>query len=708
MTVRIGVDVGGTFTDVFVFKDEEIFRGKSDTTHYDLKVGFMNAARAAAEDAGLDLEQAVRDTDSIVYSTTVGTNALIERRGARLGLVTSRGFEHTVIVGRSRNWADGLPVEKKYDRGRAKRPDPIIPSQRIVGVQERIDNLGNVVVPMRDEDVLRKIQYLVDQGVRGFVVVLLNSFVNPNHEQRIRELIRSRYPEPYLGHMPVYLSSDISPKSGEYRRSMTVILDAYLREISSEHLLRLTDELRNLGYRKPFFVAKNTGGLSSLSRTQALELLGSSPSASVVGAEYLSEQIGTSNVVIGDMGGTSFDVGLVVEDRDRVYEFDPVIDRFRVQLPFVAHWSIGAGGGSVAHVVDGELKVGPQSVGSNPGPASYGRGGEEASVTDADVALGFINPDNFLGGRLRIDAARAERAILRGVAEPLGIGVAEAAWQIKRLVDGKMGQEMYRICAHISGMDPREFVAFALGGAGPVHATGFAAFADVRKIATFPFSGVFGAFSTLILDILQSYEKTVYMTLLAAGGDEYVEESVEIFNRAADELTALAERDMAEEGFDRSSVDLRLELHMSYGQQRQTVAIPCSALKIAGIDDVKILCGLFNQEYGRRYGAGATYPEAGIEAVLMRLNAVGSTKKFQMRRDDKDAKTSDALVGRRKAFWGPDHGFKETPVYQRDALRPGSELAGPVLCDADDTVIVVPEGWKFTTDDRRVGWIEKL
>ena len=708
MTLRIGVDVGGTFTDVFLFKDGDIYRGKSDTTHYDLKVGFMNAARTATEQAGLQLEDAVKTTDAIVYSTTVGTNALIERRGTRLGLITTKGFEDVVQVGRSRNWADGLSHDKKYDRGRARRPEPIIPKNRIVGIQERIDSLGRVVIPMRDRDVLDKIQMLVDQGVRGFVVCLLNSFVDSSHEQRIRELIRERYPESYLGHMPVYLSSDISPKSGEYRRSMTVILDAYLREISSEHLLRLTDELRDFGYKQPFFVAKNTGGLSSLSRSQALELLGSSPAASVVGAEFLAKQLGLSNVVIGDMGGTSFDVGLIVADRDRVYESDPIVNRFRVQLPFVAHWSIGAGGGSMAQVVDSELKVGPQSVGSNPGPACYGRGGEYPSVTDANVVLGFLNPDNFLGGSIRLDAGRAENAIVKHVADPLGVSVWEAAWQIKLLIDGKMGQEMYRICAQISGEDPRSFTAFSLGGAGPLHATGFADFADIKSIATFSFSSVFGAFSTLTFDILQSYEKTVYMTMMTSGNAEYPLESIDIFNKTAKDLIALAERDMAEEGFDLTAIDLQIEIHMSYGQQRQTVEIRPSKTQISSASDLKQLCDDFNDEYGRRYGVGATYPEAGVEVVLMKLNAVGPIDEFKFR-DNRETPTSgDPLVGTRRAYWGPEHGFMETPIYQYDLVGRNKELQGPAICEASDTTIVVSPGWKFHRDDKDVGWITKI
>jgi N-methylhydantoinase A/acetophenone carboxylase len=685
MTVRFGVDVGGTFTDVVCLADGALFRGKADTTHYDLKVGFFNAARVAADKAGLKVEAALKDADAIVYSTTVGTNALIERRGTRLGIVTTQGFEHTVKVGRARNWGDGLPTERKYDRGR---------------VQERIDNLGNVVMPLRDEEVLAKVQYLVDQGVRGIVVVTLNSFINPAHERRIGALIRDQYPECFLGHLPVYLSHEISPKAGEYRRSMTVVIDAYLRDLSESHLLRLADDLRQRGYQRPLFVAKNTGGLSSLSRSQALHLLGSSPSATVIGADYLGGLMGESNIIISDMGGTSFDVGLVIQGRERVYEMDPTIDRFRVQIPYVAHWSIGAGGGSIARIVNGQLKVGPDSAGSNPGPACYDRGGREPTVTDADLVLGYIDPNRFLGGKTKLWADRAAEALERQIAKPLGISVVQAAWQTKRLIDGIMGQEMYRICSLTSGQDPREFVMFAMGGAGAVHAAGYADGADISRIATFPFSSVFGAFSTLTLDILQTYERTFHLTLFHGASRTYPTDGLPAFNAAIDELRAFAERDMREEGFSLDEVGLVVDVNVCYGQQRKVLAIRLDGQGLRDAADVKALCDRFNTEYIASFGSGAAFPLAGIELNEIRLSAVGPVKKFMPPRGAVGSDPEQARLGSRRAYF-------DTPVYDRDALGANVVLPGPVLCDAEDTVIVLPPGWRYRTDQFGFGWMER-
>lgn len=708
MSLRFGVDVGGTFTDVVCLNDGALFRGKADTTHYDLKVGFFNAARVAAERAGLKIEEALKAADAIVYSTTVGTNALIERRGTRLGLITTKGFEHTVKVGRARNWGDGLPTEQKYDRGRAQRPEPLVPQSLIVGVQERIDNLGQVIIPLRDEEVLRQVQYLVDQGVRGIVVVTLNSFINPVHEARIGALIRDQYPECFLGHLPVYLSHEISPKAGEYRRSMTVIIDAYLRDLSESHLLRLADDLRQRGYPRPLLVAKNTGGLSSLSRSQALHLLGSSPSATVIGADYLGNVVGERNIIVSDMGGTSFDVGLVISGRERVYELDPVIDRFRVQIPYVAHWSIGAGGGSIARVINGQLKVGPDSAGSNPGPACYDRGGRDPTVTDADLVLGYIEPDRFLGGRTKLRADRARDALERQVAEPLGISVIEAAWQTKRLIDGIMGQEMYRICSLTSGQDPRDFVLFAMGGAGAVHAAGYAEGADVARIATFPFSSVFGAFSTLALDILQTYERTFHLTLFHGATQTYLTSGLDTFNAAVAELEAFAERDMLEEGFRLDEVKLVVDVNLCFGQQRKTLAIRLDRHALRDAEDVRMLCEKFNTEYIATFGRGSAFLQAGIELTEIRLSAVGAVQKFVPPVCETMSSPERARLGARRAFWGPDVGFIETPVYDRDRLGANVVLPGPVLCDAEDTVIVVPPGWNYRTDKFGFGWMERV
>lgn len=708
MRIALGIDVGGTFTDVVMLRDNQIVTAKAETTHYDLKLGVFNAIRLAAEQIDTELGALLAATSAIVYSTTVGTNALIERRGTRLGVITTHGFEDAILVGRSANWADGLPPQAKYDRGRGRRPIPIIPRENIVGALERIDNLGQVLMPLNESHLREKVQELVDRGVRGIVVVTLNSFVNPAHERRIAEIVRTDYPECYLGHLPVYLSCDISPQMDEYRRAMTVILDAYLREVSEDHLLRMVEDLRGSGYRRPVFVSKNTGGISSLSRTQALHLYGSGPAAAVMGAAYLRGLTGCESAVVADMGGTSFDVGLVGAGQETRYEQNPIIERFRVQVPIVPHWSIGAGGGSIARLENGALKVGPQSAGSNPGPACYAMGGEHPTVTDADVVLGFINPNYFLGGAFRLDAERSREAIETKIAAPLGITAEHAAWNIKQLIDGVMGQEIYRLCVYRSGQDPRSLAMFAFGGAGPVHATGLAEFAGIRRILTFPFSSVFGAFSTLTLDIFQSYEKTLVMTLYSQEEGGYAVDRIDRINAELSNLTELARRDMSEEGFEMELVQLKAEALLCYRNQRQTIQVPMPALALTDRDDVQALCEAFNTAYAARYGQGAVFKEVGIELLALRLIASVPTVKPAVssgpHRDSGEPRHKES----RRVFWGRLAGFVETPVYDREGLAEGDSLLGPALCESKDTVMVVPSGWRLRIATNNLAWIEKL
>jgi N-methylhydantoinase A/acetophenone carboxylase len=706
VSARIGVDVGGTFTDVFVALNGRVARGKADTTHYDLRVGFMNAVRVAAERLGSSLEALVPQADSIVYSTTVGTNALLERKGPRLGLITTWGFEGTVHLGRARNWADGLPPERQYDRGRARRPIPLIPRELIVGVHERIDSRGTVLMPINDAEITETIQRLVDQGVRGFVVVLLNSFVNPVHEQRVRELIRELYPEGYLGHMPVLLSSEVSPQIGEYRRSMTAILDGYLRVAAEDHLLALSDDLRDMGYRKPLFIAKATGGVSSLSRTRPIHLFGSGPVAGILGTHSLCSTYGIRNALVTDMGGTSFDVGLIVEGEHRIYDLDPVIDRWRVQVPIVAHWSIGAGGGSIARVEDGMLKVGPESAGSFPGPVCYARGGKEPTVTDADTVLGYIDPEYFLGGRISLDREAAADAIRTKVAEPLAKSVEEAAWMVKEFIDAVMGQEMYRITALKSGLDPRDFVLFALGGAGPLHAAGYGRYADVARVAIPPLGSVSGAFGALTMDLLQTYEKSTRVTLYYPNSQTVNRDVIPAINAEVDDLLALARRDMEEERLDLSRVALQLHLGMQFGLQRHSLLVPSPKLRLDDENDIAGLRDRFMEAYAEAYGRGSVFSEAGVEVVLLRLSAAGPLPKPAFGGVSGSASLPSAQKGSRKVYWSPAEGWVETPVYRRELLPADAVVEGPAIIEFDDTTAAVPPTWRYRLDSSFLDWME--
>jgi N-methylhydantoinase A/oxoprolinase/acetone carboxylase beta subunit len=391
MRASIDIDIGGTFTDCYVSHDGHRVWCKTRTTTYDLSVGMNEGIAEAASRLGIDVSTVLAETDIIRYSTTLAMNRLIERKGPKLGLLVTEGVEDTTLIGRGTQWADGIPLKYQRNIARIDRPAPLIPKELIVGIKERIDSKGDVLRPLHEGDLLSKIQYLVDQGVRGFVVALLWSFLNPVHERRIKEIIEEEYQPVYLGAMPVFLSSEIAPRIYEYPRTMMTVLNAYLHQSMYEELSGIGDELRERKYQRPMMMIHNTGGMASVLRTSAVNTYNGGPVAGLMGSSYIGRLYGYRNVVTTDMGGTSFDIGMVAEGSPRFYQFMPVIDRWLVDATIVDTHSIGAGGGSIARVnelIANRVEVGPESAGSMPGPAAYNQGGTEPTVTDADVVLG--------------------------------------------------------------------------------------------------------------------------------------------------------------------------------------------------------------------------------------------------------------------------------------------------------------------------------
>ena len=698
MSYTLSVDVGGTFTDAFLSDGSRLAKGKARTTGHDLSVGFLAAVRDAAQSIGIDPDVIFELADHVMYSTTVGTNALIERVGPSVGLITTRGQEETMHLGRSRSWADGMSHEVQMDRTRAHRPPDLVPRPLRVGVRERIDCFGNVVMPLRPDDVLERVDELIERGAQAIAVCLTWSFMNPAHEQLVRDVVRANYPDAYLGRTPVLLSSEVAPKLDEYRRTVTTVLAAFLATATEDHVLDVIDRIHELGYSHPLLLARNIGGVSSPSRTTALHLVGAGAIAGVSGAAVLARRYGLDNVVTADMGGTTFDVGLVIGGEERTYEFDPMVDRWRIHLPVLANFTIGAGGGSIAWVSsEGELRVGPRSSGSVPGPACYDTGGTDPTVTDADLVLGYIDPTYFLGGRFPLAPERAERAIRRKVAEPLEIDVLEAARRIRRLVDGTMGQEIHKQTA-LKGFDPREFSMLAFGGAGPVHACDVAGYADITDVLTFTFGSEFNAFGAASMDIVQSYERSHRVLLFDPVTAEWFEE-IEQFNAIVDELLVFARRDLGEEGFALHEIRFTLELDMSYAGQQHTVRHTHGGLYLETARSVRELADAFGRTFANVYGEGATHPEGGIEIQLFKVTASASLPKPTLE-PELNRHEREALVpkGSRPCDWR-GIGMMTTPVFDRQAVRQGDVITGPALLEDVDTVVAVAPGWTCEIDE---------
>lgn len=682
----IGVDTGGTFTDVTLLKPNgELVTGKAATTPGDFSVGVMNAVGEIAGQMGLSVEELLARTAFFKHGTTVATNALITRSGAKVGFITTRGFEDTTLIMRAIGRVDGLPEEEVRHVAYVTKPEPLVPRERIRGVTERIDYQGQVIVPLQIAEVDRAVRELVeDEGCDAIAVSFLHAWANPAHENAVRARVRELYPD---GRLFCSFGSDLAQVAGEYARANTAIVNSFVGPTVERYLSDLERKLRAAGLRGPFLVMQGNGGVTGREQSTPIGNLQSGPAGGMIASAYMAALLGHNKVLTTDMGGTSFDVSLIIDGAWR-YAEEPIFDRWRILQPIAEIESIGAGGGTIARVdpVTGRLLVGPQSAGARPGPVCYDEGGEQVTVTDVDVLLGYIDPDYFLGGRKRLNRAKAEQAVRERLAEPLGLDVTEAAAGVYEIINNKMSDLIRRQIVK-SGYLPEDFVLYAFGGAGPVHAVGFARELGIREIYVFPTSPVFSAFGVAAADIIHSRVVTYHARMPA--------DPAVLNERLAtleSELLAL----MRAEGFRAEQVTFRRFVSMRFRRQTFGVelALPWDRFDVARVAE---LGRLFEAKYEDLYGSGAGFAEAGMELDTLRVDAVGPVAKpvltpAPLRGGDVGAMRK----GTRPAYF--EGRYVDTAVYDYGQLEPGQALAGPAIVEAPLTTIVVPPGYRARVD----------
>ncbi|MBZ5643812.1 MAG: hydantoinase/oxoprolinase family protein [Acidobacteriia bacterium] len=704
----IDIDVGGTFTDLVLNYEGQSLIKKVPTTPYDLSVCFSKVIEEGASSVGLTIDELLPAIDMIRYSTTIALNRLIERKGPRLGLITTEGHEDVVLIGRGAQWIDGTRVAERRNLAIQKKPTPLIPRDQIVGVKERIDSRGQIVRPLDEEDVRAKVRTLVNRGVRGFVVSLLWGFLNPTHEKRIKEIIRDEYKEFHIGFLPVVLGGQVVGKLGEYERTMAAILDAYLQRSMQIELSAMWDKLRDRGYTKPLLMIQSSGGIAEVFRTAASRTFNSGPVSGLMGAHHVAKTLGYKNVVMSDMGGTSFDVGLVVEDSVRSYDFRPIIDHWMVGITMIKTFSIGAGGGSIAwldKLLENRIQVGPKSAGSMPGPACFNQGGTEPTVTDADVVLGYLNPEFYYGGKLRLKKERALQAIREKIAKPLGIEVEQGAQIIRKIVNGNMASAIMKE-VHLRGYSPEEFILFVGGGAGATHVEGY--MADIPKAITFNFSPVFCAFGSSTMDIMHVYEASKKITLMEPGTQKLAEDFFG-YNRAVEALIEQAKQDLIADGLSVNAAGYVLELDMLYGGQFHVKRTLSPRLSLHSTADVLAVCAAFEKEFSEAFSPFVVNPEGGVFIESFILKAIVPTKKFELPRLKLEGcDPSAAGKGERSVFWTEAGRFQTTPIFAYELLRPGNVVEGPAVVEGEYTTLVVPPSMRFSMDDRSLGILQKI
>ena len=555
---------------------------------------------------------------------------------------------------------------------------------------------------MDEDDAREKIHRLVDRGARGFVISLLWAFLNPAHEQRLKEIVREEYKEYHIGYLPVVLSSDVLGKLGEYQRSMTAILDAYLHRSLQIELSAMWDKLREYGYTGSFMMVQNSGGVAEIYKASASRTYNGGPVAGLIGSRDIARQLGYTNVVASDVGGTSFDIGLVVSADVRNYEFNPIIDRWMVGLAMIQSLSIGAGGGSIARInrdLGNRVEVGPQSAGSYPGPACYNQGGTEPTVTDADLVLGYLNPDYYFGGRMKLNKGAAERA-LRKLAKPLGMDVIEFASIIRRIVDEHMASAIRKEVV-LRGYRPEEFVLFAFGGGGPTHAAGY--HGDIPQTVIFPYSPVFCALGSSIMDIVHVYESSRRMTMIEPFTGKAVVDR-EAFNSLVRGLKEQAEQELLTEGLNPQDAVYVLELNMLYGGLIQPKRTATPGLFLKSEEDVWAFYKRFEQEFSEAFSPLIVNLPGGVYIETFILKAIVPSHKMELVARELHGRDPEAArKGSRSAYWPGIKAWIETPVYNQDKLLPGNEVAGPAILESEYTTVVIPPQMMYRIDTYGLG-----
>ncbi|MBI4277326.1 MAG: hydantoinase/oxoprolinase family protein [Armatimonadetes bacterium] len=685
--VRLGVDVGGTFTDLSVFHEEtgSITVYKTPTTAEDQSLGIISGARAILELCGAAPEQ----VGYFAHGTTVATNSLLEAKMAKVGLITTRGFRDLLEIRRQIR-------PTLYDLFFVK-PEPPITRDLRLEVTERVGPAGEVLQPLDEQEARSAIAQLVSAGVSAIAICFLYSFLYPEHEERVAALARQVAPE-----IPVWTSHQVLPEFREFERLSTTVANAALGPVMGRYLSNLRTRVAAEGVPVGPYIMQSNGGVMSVevaTRRPAHTLM-SGPAAGVIGAIHIGQLVGIQNLVTFDMGGTSTDVCLVEKGVAQV-SMEKEIAGYPVRIPMVDVHSIGAGGGSVAWIdAGGRLKVGPRSMGARPGPAAYALGGDEPTVSDANIVLGRLNPHYLLGGKMKLEPDRAWKTIEEKVAKPLGLGVVEAAEGILTIVNSNMVLAT-RVVSVERGYDPREFVLVAFGGAGPLHATEVAAELGVHQVLIPEAPGIVCALGTLTTDLRTDYVHSIIVRTAQARPAQ--------FNAMWQELEQRANRWLDQEGVPADRRLLERSVDMRYvGQNYEiTVAAPGGEWDGAAMREMETR---FHARHQHVYGDSV--PGEPTQIINLRVTAYGFVPKADLRRQDVAEIDGVELLAERRVYWGSRHGFVATPVYNRARLAAGQVVEGPAILEQMDSTTVLGPGQTARVDEYRnlrveiKGWVE--
>ncbi|GAA7811539.1 hydantoinase/oxoprolinase family protein [Helicobacter pylori] len=704
----MGIDAGGTMTDTFFVKENGSFVvGKAQSNPEDESLAIYNSSQDALSHWKSDVSKVYPELVTCVYSGTAMLNRVVQRRGMEVGLICNKGFEQMHSMGRALQSYLGYALEERLHINTHKYDDPLIPLKRIRGVTERTDVKGQVVIPVRQEEVKVAVKELLEAGAKAIVICLLQSHKNAESERIVRDIALKEIEK--LGkNIPVFASVDYYPQRKESHRMNTTILEAYAAEPSRQTLSKVSNRFKEHGAKFDLRVMATHGGTISWKAKELARTIVSGPIGGVIGSKLLGETLGYDNIACSDIGGTSFDMALIVKSNFNIAS-DPDMARLVLSLPLVAMDSVGAGAGSFVRIDphSRSVKLGPDSAGYRVGTCWKDSGLDTVSVTDCHIVLGYLNPDNFLGGLIKLDVDRAKKHIKEQIADPLGISVEDAAAGVIELLDLEL-KEYLRSNISAKGYSPSDFVCFSYGGAGPVHTYGYTEGLGFKDVVVPAWAAGFSAFGCACADFEYRYDKSVDIAIPQYSSDKSKIEACKIIQDAWDELTLKVIEEFKINGFSQKDVILRPGYRMQYMGQLNDLEITSPVSKAASVADWEEIVKEYEKTYARVYSESACSPELGFSVTGVIMRGVVATQKpvIPVEKEHGATPPKEAKVGVRKFYRHKK--WVDADVWHMEKLLPGNEVIGPAIVEADSTTFVIPKGFATRLDKHRLFHLKEI
>ena len=707
-TQILAIDAGGTMTDTFIIDDNgEFVVGKAQTTPGDESVGLLNSAADALIPWSMEVEEAFSKLLTGVYSGTAMLNRLVSRKGRKVGLIVNKGMEDNHRMGRAIQSYLGYSYSDRLHLNTHRYDEPLVPRKWTRGVTERIDLFGNVVIPLYENEVEPAVKELVDAGVEAIVISMLHSYKNPKHERRVRDIANESIRK-LNKDIPVFASVDYYPVRQESHRTNTTIIEAYAADPSRRTLQLVNNRMKEKGTNFNVRVMASHGGTISITANELARTLVSGPIGGVVGAKYLGESLGIKNIVCSDIGGTSFDIALITQG-DFTIDPKPDMARLVLSLPLVAMDSVGAGTGSFVRVdpYTKSIVLGPDSAGYRVG-VCYPEGGlDTISVSDCHVVLGLINPDNFLGGQVKLDRDRAIRAVKEQLADPLGLSVEAAAYGVIELLEAQLRDYLGSLVM-AKGYSPAQFACFSYGGGGPLHTAGYIKGLGFDDVLVPAWAAGFSAFGCGAADFEYRYDKTLDINVATNPTDEEKVQAGSILQDAWNELTAKVLQEFEKNGFGNEDVQIRLNFRMQYQGQLNDLEIEAPLSQFESSDDWWTLVDTFEATYSRVYASSARSPELGysITGAIVRGTVDVPKPKVPEEAFVSETPSMAAFLGKRQVYWGDAH--IQVDIWEMEKLEAGNRVQGFSIIESPSCTFVVPNGFEATLDTHRIFHLREL